>query len=187
MELFHDILSRVRDDFPLDDFDSAVEVLVKHNLNGRVARCAIFAANGSLESLRQWAKRATVDFRDVILAGEYDSVNQQVRDLTHSFLVESNDLWISDAAGLMAGFGFQLVSIDTRPATVGPTHFPSDRYEGTALFERGNDSIRMLKTNHRWAVEFNGTQLHDILTDQRQFERLDELEPLLHYALDNAV
>jgi hypothetical protein len=50
----------------------------------RLIRCALVACDGSLESLRGELEHLTVDYRDVIVAGEYvakDGELVRVRDL----------------------------------------------------------------------------------------------------------
>jgi hypothetical protein len=54
----------------------------------RLQRCALVASQGSLERLQHYVKLLEVDSRDVIVAGEYESVAGElvrVRDLSCSF------------------------------------------------------------------------------------------------------
>ncbi len=58
----------------------------------RVLRCILVAAAGDLDSLRRWVCAIQVDYRDVILAGEYVRVKGawvRVRDLRAVFTNES--------------------------------------------------------------------------------------------------
>jgi hypothetical protein len=51
----------------------------------RQIRCAAVASNGSMAKLQYYVKMLTVDWRDVISAGEYDFVDgkvKRVRDLS---------------------------------------------------------------------------------------------------------
>lgn len=51
----------------------------------RMLRCAVVASEKSLRSLKHYVAGLAVDFRDVIVAGEYESRNGelvQVRDLS---------------------------------------------------------------------------------------------------------
>jgi hypothetical protein len=54
----------------------------------RLQRCALVASRGSLEKLQYYLKLLEVDFRDVIVAGEYEPIAGKlvrVRDLSRSF------------------------------------------------------------------------------------------------------
>jgi hypothetical protein len=54
----------------------------------RLLRCALAASWGSLERLQYYVRLLEVDFRDVILAGEYEAIDGKlvrVRDLTRPF------------------------------------------------------------------------------------------------------
>jgi hypothetical protein len=54
----------------------------------RLRRCALVASGGSLEKLKYYVALLKVDYRDVIVAGEYDVVGgklTRVRDLTMRF------------------------------------------------------------------------------------------------------
>ena len=59
----------------------------------RLIRCALVASAGSLERLRAQVAQMKVDWRDVIVAGEYISANgdlKQVRDLSAPFALPPN-------------------------------------------------------------------------------------------------
>ena len=47
----------------------------------RLVRCAAVASQGSLQRLAQLVELLKVDWRDVILAGEYSAEDIQIRDL----------------------------------------------------------------------------------------------------------
>jgi hypothetical protein len=54
----------------------------------RLMRCALVASGGSLDQLRAQVAQMKIDWRDVIVAGEYVSENghlKQVRDLSMPF------------------------------------------------------------------------------------------------------
>jgi hypothetical protein len=54
----------------------------------RLRRCALVASKGSLEKLQYYVDLLKVDYRDVIVAGEYEVVRgklARVRNLTTSF------------------------------------------------------------------------------------------------------
>ena len=81
----------------------AQDLLVESGLTGRVARCVIVASGGSLESLANCIGVAKSDYRDAIIAGEYDPEHCRIRDLRVSFLInEPEKMWISEVACTMA-------------------------------------------------------------------------------------
>jgi len=122
-------------------------------VTGRVARCVVLAAGGSLKRLRELLRMAATDYRDVIVAGEYDGAMQQVRDLRVSFLIESaDDFWIAETAVVADRHGFYLTSIDSRPATVGPIDYACDRSEGRATFSNGASAVTLQKHDRRWSL-----------------------------------
>ncbi len=52
----------------------------------RLQRCALVASKGSLERLQYFVDLLKVDYRDVIVAGEYNSIeDKRVRDLNLPF------------------------------------------------------------------------------------------------------
>ena len=54
----------------------------------RLRRCALVASKGSLEKLQYYVGLLAIDYRDVIVAGEYEVVGgalTRVRNLTTSF------------------------------------------------------------------------------------------------------
>jgi hypothetical protein len=61
--------------------------------NHRQIRCALVASGGSLEGLMWGVETLAVDFRDVIVAGEYETKNGElvrVRDLSSPIPAETN-------------------------------------------------------------------------------------------------
>jgi hypothetical protein len=81
------------------DHDQAVWVLSGARIetgaapSPRLMRCALIASGGSLEQLRAQVARMKVDWRDVIIAGEYvseDGTLKQVRDLSVPFALPPN-------------------------------------------------------------------------------------------------
>jgi hypothetical protein len=92
--LLDDIAVQVQHSFSGSDRDTATTLLLNAQIEDgsvagpRLQRCALVASRGSLERLRHYVKLLEVDFRDVIVAGEYESVAGelvQVRDLSCSF------------------------------------------------------------------------------------------------------
>ena len=85
--------------FALADQDHAVWVLSGARIetgdaaSPRLMRCALVASGGSLERLRAQVAQMKVDWRDVIIAGEYVSEGndlKQVRDLSAPFALPPN-------------------------------------------------------------------------------------------------
>ena len=82
--------------FPSAELGEALLVLGQARIedgtvpNPHLLRCAAFASGGSLKRLRHLASLLAVDWRDVIMAGEYelrDKVTVRVRDLSQPLQV----------------------------------------------------------------------------------------------------
>jgi hypothetical protein len=92
MPILEDILRRVEATFAIADRSTAVVLLsnaVIHDgtaAGPRLQRCALMASKGSLELLQYYVDLMKVDYRDVIVAGEYNSIeDKRVRDLNLPF------------------------------------------------------------------------------------------------------
>jgi hypothetical protein len=94
--LLGDIAMQIQQSFSASDKDGAMSLLLDARIHdGRAAeprfqRCALVAAQGSLEKLRHYVKLLEVDFRDLIVAGEYENIAGKplrIRDLTLAFRV----------------------------------------------------------------------------------------------------
>jgi hypothetical protein len=92
MPLLDDISRRVDESFAIADRPAAVALLsdaVLHDgaaAGPRLQRCALVASKGSVERLKYYVDLLKVDYRDVIVAGEYDSIDDKpVRDLNLPF------------------------------------------------------------------------------------------------------
>jgi hypothetical protein len=92
--LLDDIAGQVQRSYSGSDRDAAIALLLNARIEDgsaaapRLQRCALLASQGSLEKLRHYVKLLEVDSRDVIVAGEYESVAGKlvrVRDLSGSF------------------------------------------------------------------------------------------------------
>jgi hypothetical protein len=92
--LLDDIVRRVHESFSGSDRDKAAGLLLGARIHDgglaepRLQRCALVASQGSLETLQYYVKLLAVDFRDIIVAGEYESIAGElvrVRDLSRSF------------------------------------------------------------------------------------------------------
>jgi hypothetical protein len=96
LELLPDIVARIAERFPLDLRALAERLVGEARLHDgtvpapRLQRCVVEAASGSVEKLRYYADLLKVDYRDVIVAGEYESTDGKlvrVRDLEQPFAV----------------------------------------------------------------------------------------------------
>jgi hypothetical protein len=92
--LLDDIVKHVHQSFSGADLEAAIGLLAGARIHDgspaepRLQRCALVAAKESLQKLDYYVKLLAIDFRDVIVAGEYESVGGKlvrVRDLRASF------------------------------------------------------------------------------------------------------
>ena len=98
MEIPADIERYVHRNFQESDVAGALRILRDASLHDgtspdpRMLRCALVASRNSLESLENQVAGLAIDYRDVILAGEYTRENGdfvQTRDLSRPFDFES--------------------------------------------------------------------------------------------------
>lgn len=75
-DIIRDIESTYRDASEVVDTCSAVEVPEKE----RVIRCILHLAQGDIDSLTAYVRRAEKDYRDVIWSAEYDNRNNRKYD-----------------------------------------------------------------------------------------------------------
>ncbi|QDT18452.1 hypothetical protein [Gimesia chilikensis] len=130
MELEADIIDRLRDDFDEQQAPAAIAELVASGQTGRIARCIVHAAHGSMERLRE---------------------------LTVSFLIASpDDFWILPIADVADRHGFRLTALESRPATAGPFEYTSDRNEGLACFSNGTTYFAVQKQDREWSISAPG-------------------------------
>lgn len=173
MTLEADIMDQVQADFSGTDGQKALAELMTSGRAGRIARCIVFAAQGSLERLREHIRMADADHRDVIVAGEYDITMRQVRDLRVSFLIASpDDFWIGETAASIHKRGYYLTELKSQPATVGPFDYTCDRSEGHATFSNGENTITIQKHDRKWSLIENDPNLRtyglDALIDDEE-------------------
>ena len=69
MPLEHDIVEKIKKDFPPDQAFSTMELLDAAGYSGKSARCIIFLANGRLERIKSWIKSANEDSRNLDFGG----------------------------------------------------------------------------------------------------------------------
>jgi hypothetical protein len=91
MPLADDIMLATNRLFPESDRAAALALLSDTRVgavgaaSSRLQRCAFVASRGSLAKLRHYLDLLETDFRDLIVAGEYESISGelvQVRDLS---------------------------------------------------------------------------------------------------------
>ena len=84
-----DVVTRVERDY--DEAERAAVILALGGLSSatrehaRVARCVLHVAAGDLQRFEQMIALAHTDFRDVIVAAEYDRDLRRLRDLSQPF------------------------------------------------------------------------------------------------------
>lgn len=89
MNLPDDIKARIERDFS-DNGEKSLVIKILSDLDvkerDRVIRCILYASGGSLDRLRKLWLLAKTDYRDVILAGEYEFPSgERVRNFNESF------------------------------------------------------------------------------------------------------
>jgi hypothetical protein len=91
MPLPEDVLDWICSNIAADERKTAISLLesaVTHEgtpPEPRLLRCAAVASRGEIERLRRNVERLRIDYRDVIMAGEYEVENsklKRVRDLS---------------------------------------------------------------------------------------------------------
>ena len=157
MALEPDILERINADFGPEDRNSVIDALSGSNQNGRITRCILFAAQGSIQRIREFLALADLDDRDAIVAGEYD-LGRHVRDLRVSFLIASpQDFWISELAITAYRHGYQLTDLETQVVLTPP--FAGTQLQGTATFMKNGRTITIQKQDGQWWIDGCGCNL----------------------------
>jgi hypothetical protein len=89
VELPPDILARIAADYPPEDRPGIIEALLVltevTREPERVARCVLFVADGDLEEFERMIELARTDYRDTVVAAEYDHADRRLRDLSKPF------------------------------------------------------------------------------------------------------
>jgi len=80
MALAADIVDQLRHDFPPQEFEARLSQLTQASDSPRIQRCIVFASRGHPGHFDYLCKLANVDFRDVIMAAEYDRLNARLYD-----------------------------------------------------------------------------------------------------------
>lgn len=84
MRIPHDVISWIEKRFPALDVKIAIELLDQapdHTgkyPGDRVVRCAAHASQGNLNKLDEMIQLMKIDYRDVIMAGEYDVLDRKL-------------------------------------------------------------------------------------------------------------
>lgn len=90
MPLAPDVIQYIENTFAEPERATAIALLEAAKIHDdsaagpRLQRCVIFAARGSLKWLRHYVELLKIDFRDVIVAGEYEQIGGKLvraRDL----------------------------------------------------------------------------------------------------------
>ena len=91
MTLTHDILERVRHDFPAEEVAPVTAMLTELQQQNaelfcdRILRCLVFVARGRFTAFADAVALARLDYRDLIVSAEYDRNWHQIRDLNRPF------------------------------------------------------------------------------------------------------
>jgi hypothetical protein len=151
MALDPDILERINADFGPQEHQSVIDALSAAHQNGRITRCILFAGQGSIQRIRALLALADLDYRDVIVAGEYD-LGRRVRDLRVSFLIKSpQDSWISELAITAYKHGYHLANLETQAVSTPP--FAGTKSQGTATFMNGGRTFTIQQQDGQWSID----------------------------------
>lgn len=89
MDLPLDIKTRIENDFAhSDERNLVLKILSELQIEERerVIRCILFVANGDIDKLGKMEVLAKTDYRDVIMAGEYEKItDKRLRDFNEPF------------------------------------------------------------------------------------------------------
>jgi len=95
MEIPKDIIIKVIADFPNIDDQRHVHVAISDlsvNEVYRVVRCMLVAASGDISRFDELYELAKTDYRDVIVAGEYDyETDKRINDFSKPFSMTAGD------------------------------------------------------------------------------------------------
>ena len=86
-----DVLDRINRDFPPADSAAAAGALEglqeqePEVFSLRLIRCAVHLSRGEYLALGEWIMKARVDWRDVIMAGEFDRGDRRLRTFDQPF------------------------------------------------------------------------------------------------------
>jgi hypothetical protein len=177
----HDVLDRLTRDFGARADGVAALLLARRRigsadfLGDRLVRCIVHAAGRDEQRVQQLLDLERQDYRDVIVAGEYDGAMRRVRDLRATFLIDSPEkFWAGGVACLMASRGYRLTVLETRPPTAGPFVYGADYGEGRATFIGPKGEIGIEKRDRQWVIhgDRRDLEIHELghpVSDERAF------------------
>jgi len=79
-----DIVDRLLEEYPADAIGQ-VHLWFEDLGSDRLVRCALFLAQGSLQRMEEAISLGKTDYRDLIVAAEYDRDDNQLRDFNQPF------------------------------------------------------------------------------------------------------
>jgi hypothetical protein len=162
--LERDTVRRVEAEFGPQSTAKAIEVLTAAGQSGRLARCIVHLAKGDLAELERYIRLEKEDYRDIVMAAEYDDMRRCVRDLRASFLIDSREkMWIGDLAAALSSRGFFLESVQAGTMD-----------SGLAVFDGDLGKLVIKKDRGQWILEGETDELdlYDLrraYDDERQF------------------
>ena len=164
-----DVMARLNQDFGSRADAVAARLLdcrrIGDYMGDRLVRCIVHAADGEELRVQQLIELKRQDYRDVIVAGEYDGSKRHIRDLRASFLIDAPEkMWIGEVACIMASRGYLLSSLETRAATVAPFTYSADFSEGIAKFVGPKGELVIEKKDRQWMIRGDRRELeiHDL-------------------------
>ena len=153
MTLAKDIVDRIKRDFDDETFGRALSLLEASPWRGRVARCIVFLAKGSVQRLRELIEWTEIDERNVILKAEYEN-GTHCRDFSVSFVLDApQKRWISNAVVTARKWGYGLSELTTNSPT---GEMPDDLHakaDGEGVFVNGSNSILIRNQNGLWTLD----------------------------------
>jgi len=152
-----DVVTRVQQEYG-ERADEVLSLLHQRRRRGdgdffgdRLIRCVVFAAQGDISRLTPLIKLGIEDDRNLIIAGEYGGNRDRRRDLTTSFLIDSEEkFWICGVAELMSLRRSRLTSLETSPASGADSR--SDDSERRATFVGPKGTIQIARKDRHWRV-----------------------------------
>lgn len=83
MALPQDVIECIQKDFPETEVPALLAQIESASESARVQRCIAFAAHGHPCYFGFLCRLAQVDYRDVIMAGEYERLGERLYDFSH--------------------------------------------------------------------------------------------------------
>lgn len=80
MNVAQDIVDQLQHDFPADEIDKRLAQLTEASSTTRIQRCIVFASRGHAWYFDYLCRLAKIDYRDVIMAAEYDRLDAHLYD-----------------------------------------------------------------------------------------------------------